>query len=93
MGRAMLFRGINVEVVASRVRARTPDKHYYEIRAPDERWASPAMLEEKVNVGLWGTLISPQPLDFHGEAEIELTDSEARELLGGDDEGGARTGS
>lgn len=89
MSRQAVFRGINVEIIQARVKDRRPDWHYYEIRLPDDRWASPATLEEKVAVNFGGTVISPQRLDFGGDDYLELTDAEAAAILA-EDEGVGR---
>ncbi len=81
MSRTAVFRGIAVEIVQARIRDRQPDKFYYEIRCPDDRWASPATLEEKVKVNFWGTMISPQKIDFGEDDYLELTDAEMQALL------------
>lgn len=81
MSREAVFRGIPVQLVQARVKNRSPELHYYEIRCPDDAWASPATLEHKVAVNFWGTLISRQALDFGGDDYLELTDSEMTTLL------------
>jgi hypothetical protein len=81
MSRAAIFRGIDVEVVQARVKDRDSDRFYYEIRHPDDDWASPATLEEKVAVNFWGTLVSPKKLDFGEDDYLELSDSEMETLM------------
>jgi len=70
------YRGIPVQVVQERVKSRKADLHYYEIRYAPDAWATPATIEEKVAVNFWGTLISPQKLDFAGDDYVELSDAE-----------------
>ncbi len=81
MSRAAIFRGTDVQVVQARVKNRDPDRFYYEIRYPDDDWASPATLEEKVAVNFWGTLVSPTPISFGEDDYLELTDAEMETLM------------
>jgi hypothetical protein len=89
MSRQAIFRGIPVEVVHTRVKTRSPDRFYYEIRQSDDEWASPATLEEKVSVNFCGTLVSPKKIDFGDDDYLELTDTEMRLLLIDEEDVGA----
>jgi hypothetical protein len=81
MSRQAVFRGIPVEIVQARVKARSPDRFYYEIRTSNDDWASGATLEEKVSVNFWGTLISPSKISFGEDDYLELSDAEMSALL------------
>jgi hypothetical protein len=81
MAREAVFRGVHVELVQTRIKNRKPDRFYYEIRKSDETWSSPATLEEKVAVNFWGTMVSPQRIDFGEDDYLELTDAEMSSLL------------
>jgi hypothetical protein len=89
MSRQAVFRGIPVEIVHGRVKTRSPERFYYEIRHSNDEWASPATLEEKVSVNFCGTIVSPKKLDFGDDDYLELTDSEMRLVLSDEEDVGA----